>query len=104
MDYLQKLFEWFGNFWESIAQWIQDSFYWMVNTVLAIVGQGIEWAAGIFPSYTVPVPQFSDSGILNVLAWVFPVKFAITLTLVMSAALAGYLTVGTALRWLKVIR
>lgn len=104
MDYLQKIFQWFANFWESVTGWFQDMFYWMVNTVVAIVGQGIQWAAGIFPEYTVPVPTFVDNGFLNLLAWVFPVKFAIVLSGVFAAAVVGYLTVGTALRWLRVIR
>lgn len=104
MDYLKKIFDWLGNWWDSITGWFQDMFYWVVNTAIAIVGQGIEWAAGIFPSYTVPVPTFADNGFLNVLSWVFPVREAIALMGVLAAAIVGYLTVGTALRWLRVIR
>ena len=104
MDYLQKLFEWFAGFWESVTNWFQDMFYWAVNTVIALVGQGIQWATSIFPEYTVPVPDFTDNGFLQVLAWVFPVKFAIVLFGVFCSGVVFYLTVGTALRWLKVVR
>lgn len=104
MDYLQKLFEWFANFWESLVNFVQDVFYWIVNTIIDIIGTGISWAVSLLPTYTVQVPSFSNDGIINALNWIFPVNYCISLMAAISMGLVLYLTVGTVLRWFKVVR
>lgn len=104
MDYLQQLYQWFNNFWDSITNWVQDIFYWIVNTAIKIIGEGISWAASLFPEYTLPSPSLGDSGFLSTLNWVFPVSYAMTLLAVLGTGIVFYLTVGTVLRWFKVVR
>lgn len=105
MDYLQELYEWFNNFWPSIKAFLQDIFYWVLNTGIKIIGQGITWAASLLPNYRVPVPNFSDSGgFLSALNWILPVSYLVTLLAVLSAATVISLTIGAVLRRLRVIR
>lgn len=104
MDYLQQLYQWFNNFWDSITNWIQDIFYWTVNTAIKIIGEALTWASGLLPDYTVPIPTLSNSAFLSTLNWVFPVGYALTLVSVLAAGIVISLTAGTVLRWLKVAR
>lgn len=101
---MESLYNWFSNFWESLSNFVQDIFYWIVNTIISIIGTGISWASSFLPTYSIPVPDISNSVFLQTLNWLFPVSYSIQLFGGYIVAMITFLIAGTVLRWFKVVR
>lgn len=106
MDYLQELYEWFGEFWESLVNFVQDVFYWIINALIKLFGEIFTWAVGLLPTYVLPTPQldWQNWPITSAIAYFFPVHFAALIVGAVSASYVIFFTVGTVLRWLRVSR
>lgn len=105
MDFLQKIFQWLANFWDSIPELLKDFLYWVVNTLIEIAGTLFDWVLAMLPTYVPPMPHLDDNGwpFLKTLCWLIPVGYVVQLLTVFTVAYTLLWAFGGILRKLRII-
>lgn len=89
---------------ETLWEIIQDTFYWTVNKLIALLASFITFVIDLLPTYTLPTLSGSIDKyqFLTTLNWLFPVGLTIMMVELSIISITLYFTLGTITRWAKV--
>lgn len=103
---LSKLTTWLWSSALSLLAYFYNIIVDLVNGAISTFAAFIVAAAALLPDYTVPVPSaiIDQNNFLSTMNWLLPISFFVNVLSMMIVAYGLYLTVGTLLRWGKVLK